>query len=415
MEKYQIKGGRRLSGKVDISCAKNAVLPLMAGALLTNEEVIIKNCPKIVDVYSMIKILRCIGVDAEFIGNDLRICADGLNSEVVPFTVAKELRSSVFMLGVLLAKNKRAEIPYPGGCEIGLRPIDMHVASLKSLGVVVEEDGGKIICDSSNMKSGDVYLDFPSVGATENLMLASVFTKSETTIKNCAKEPEVVDLMNFLNSMGAKVCGAGTDTIKIEGVKKLHGTVYKPIPDRIEAGTFLIATAITGGEVELSNVNPENISSLIHKLCDNTCKISLNNDIIYIKCGKSKKSFTIDTNPYPGFPTDLQAQMTALATVCKGTSVITENVFEMRFKFAKELIKMGANIKLYGRTAIIKGVKRLFGTTITAPDLRGGAALVLGGLVAEGTTIINGVRHIERGYDGFENKLLSLGADIKKI
>ena len=415
MEKYQIKGGRRLSGKVQISCAKNAVLPLMAGALLTDEEVIIKNCPKIVDVFSMIKILHCLGVKVDFIDNDIRICASGLNSTEVPFSVAKELRSSIFMLGVLLARNRHAEIPYPGGCEIGLRPIDMHVSSLKTLGVVIEEDGGKISCDASNIKSGIVYLDFPSVGATENLMLASVFTKGETVIKNCAKEPEIVDLMNFLNSMGAKVSGAGTDVIRIEGVKKLHGTVYKPIPDRIEAGTFLIATAITGGEVEISNVNPENISSLIHKLCNNTCKISLNNDIIYIKYGRSRKSFTIDTNPYPGFPTDLQAQMTALATVSKGTSVITENVFEMRFKFAKELIKMGADIKLCGRTAIVKGVKKLFGTTITAPDLRGGAALVLGGLVAEGTTIVNNVRHIERGYDGFENKLANLGVDIKKI
>jgi len=363
-------------------------------------------------VYSMIKILRCIGVDAEFIGNDLRICADGLNSEVVPFSVAKELRSSVFMLGVLLAKNKRAEIPYPGGCEIGLRPIDMHVASLKSLGVVIEEDGGKITCDASNMKSGVVYLDFPSVGATENLMLASVFTKGETIIKNCAKEPEIVDLMNFLNGMGAKVSGAGTDTIKIDGVKRLHGTIYKPIPDRIEAGTFIIATAITGGEVEIFNVNPENISSLIHKLCNNTCKISLNNDIIYLKCGRVRKAFTIETNPYPGFPTDLQSQMTALASISKGTSFITENVFEMRFKYAQEMVKMGADVKLYGRTAIVKGVKGLHGATVCAPDLRGGAALILCALVAEGKTVIEDIKFIERGYAEIDKKFQALGVNL---
>lgn len=415
MEKYVINGGRRLDGKVRVSSAKNSVLPLIAASILTNEQVVIKDCPEIIDVFNMIKIVESLGAKTNFEQGNLIINPVNVNGYVVPKSLSKELRSSVFMLGSLIAKFRKAEISYPGGCEIGLRPIDIHISSLKLLGVAVSEDGETILCDACGMKAGEVYLDFPSVGATENLILASVFVKGETIIKNAAKEPEIVDLANFLNGMGAKITGAGTDTVAITGVKKLHGTVYKPIPDRIEAGTIVIATAMTCGEVEISGVNSENISSLIYKLCNNTCKISLNNDIIYIKGRKSRKCFTVETNPYPGFPTDLQAQMTTLAAVSKGTSLITENVFEMRFKFVKELIKMGADIKLCGRTAIVKGVKRLHGATVTAPDLRGGAALVLAGLNAEGLTEINEIKHIERGYAFLDAKLTSLGADIKKI
>ena len=415
MDKYLIKGGKKLSGKVRVSSAKNSVLPLIAGSILTDEKVVIKECPKILDVLNMIKIIESIGAKTQFDGEDLIIDASGVNNYIVKQALAKELRSSVFMLGSLISRFRRAEIYYPGGCEIGLRPIDIHISSLRLLGVLIDEDGCAVRCDANLMKAGEVYLDFPSVGATENLILASVFVKGETVIRNAAKEPEIIDLIRFLNGMGAKITGGGTDIVKISGVKKLHGTVYKPLSDRIETGTLLVAVAISGGEVEISNINPENISSLIYKLCNNTCKISLNNDIIYIKGGKVRKCFSVETNPYPGFPTDMQAQMTALATVSKGTSLITENVFEMRFKFVKELIKMGADIKLCGRTAIVKGVKRLHGAVVRAHDLRGGAALVLAGLNAEGETVVEDTRHIERGYANFDAKLLSLGADIKKI
>lgn len=414
MGKYVINGGNKLDGKIKIESAKNAVLPLLAGAILTDEEVVIKDCPKIKDVLSMINILKSLGVRAKFEDTDLIIKSDGIYDFEVPNDLTRELRSSVFMLGALLARMKHAVISYPGGCEIGLRPIDIHISGLKKLGVNVMDLCGEIVCSAEKIKEGEVYLDFPSVGATENLILASVFVDGEVVIRNAAKEPEIVDLIKFLISMGAKIYGAGSDTITIAGVKKLHGTTYKPMPDRIEAGTYLIATAICGGKVELSNVKAENILSLIHKLRNNTCKIKINNDIIYIKSGKVNKALNIETRPYPGFPTDLQAQITALATVSEGTSLITENIFEMRFKYVRELIKMGADVSIRDKTAIVKGVKGLCGASVKAEDLRGGAALVLAGLSAEGKTIVNDIHHIERGYLYLDKKLTLLGAEIKK-
>lgn len=284
---------------------------------------------------------------------------------------------------------------------------------MKKLGVRVIETGGEINCAADKIRGAEIYLDFPSVGATENLILASVFCDGETVIRNAAREPEIADLVKFLNGMGAKIHGGGTATVKITGVKSLSGTTFKPMGDRIEAGTYLIAAAITGGEIELSNCNSENILSLTHKLCNNTCKISVKNDILYYNGKGIRLPFYIDTGPYPGFPTDLQSQMMALATVSSGTSSITENVFEMRFKHVADLKKMGADIRVVGRTAIVNGVKRLRSASVTAEDLRGGAALVLAALNAEGQTEVNGIRHIERGYFDMVGKISALGGDIK--
>ncbi|MBQ8427395.1 MAG: UDP-N-acetylglucosamine 1-carboxyvinyltransferase [Clostridia bacterium] len=414
MEKYVINGGRSLSGKLKIESAKNAVLPILAASILTDEEVVIMSCPKIKDVLNMIKILNHLGVKTEFCQDNLVIDSSGLNSYTLPLSLTGELRSSVFMMGSLLSRVRKARLSYPGGCDIGLRPLDIHINALTDLGVSVTEVCGQLICTADKIRGREIYLDYPSVGATENAMLTAVLAEGKTEIHNPAKEPEIIDLMNFLNSMGAKVFGAGTSTIFIEGVKRLHGTCYKPISDRIECGTYLIATAITGGEIELYNCNAKNISSLIHKLCDNTCKITVKNDIIHLKGGSVRKSFSLETGPYPSFPTDLQSQTMSLATVSEGTSVITETVFETRYNHVPELIKMGASITVKNSTAIINGVKNLHGACVTAKDLRGGASLVLAGLNAEGKTVVSDVRHIERGYLNFDEKLRALGADIKR-
>ena len=415
MTKYIIKGGKKLEGKIEAESAKNAVLPLLAAACLTDEEVIIKNCPPILDVVSMINILKELGVKVRYEGKNLVVNAASMHSFSIPYSLSKELRSSVFMLGALVSRFKSAEASYPGGCDIGLRPIDLHLAGLKQMGVRVGEFGGEIVCKADKLTGGDIYFDFPSVGATENIILAAVLAEGRTVIHNAAKEPEVEDLQNFINSMGGKVAGAGSSVITVDGVKKLHGTEYKPLFDRIEAGTYLVAAAATGGSVEISNCNPEKISALLHKLCDNTCKITLNNDIIYLKSGSIRKSFNIETLPYPGFPTDMQAQMVALAAVSSGISVIRENIFETRFRHVRELNRMGANIVVKDRVAIVSGVKELSGAKVTAHDLRGGAALVVAGLNARGVTIIEDVRHVERGYYKPEEKFRALGADFEKI
>lgn len=415
MEKYVINGGKKLSGSVKIESAKNSVLPLLAASVLTDEQVIIKDCPKIEDVVSMIKILNSLGVKTRFEEQNLIIDASNITSFSINEKLSKGLRSSIFMMGALLSRAKKARLYFPGGCDIGLRPIDLHLSALKELGVSVTEMNGEILCEADSVSGREVYLDYPSVGATENVMLTAVTAHGKTEIHNPAKEPEIIDLMKFLNSMGAKIYGAGTSTILIEGVKKLHGTEFKPMSDRIEAGTLLIAGAITGGEVQLTNCQAKNISSLLHKLCNNTCKISVKDDIIYMKSGALRKSFSFSTGPYPFFPTDLQAQTMALLAVSEGVSVVTENVFEMRYKHVAELIKMGADLSVKGRTAIINGVKALNGATVTVHDLRGGAALVLAGLNAGGQTIVEDIKHIKRGYLDFDRKLCALGADIKII
>ncbi len=412
MGKYLINGGRKLSGKIRAESAKNSVLPILAASILTSEQVVILDCPMISDVVNMISILRSIGVKITRSANNLIVDSSCINDFSLSQNLSGELRSSIYMMGALVSRVKKAKLYYPGGCDIGLRPIDIHISALKSLGVSIEELGGEIVCTAGRLKGADIYLDFPSVGATENAILAAVKAEGKTEIHNAAKEPEIIDLMNFINSMGGKVFGAGTSTILVEGVKNLSGTTFRPSFDRIEAGTYLLAAAITGGEIEISNCNIKNISSLVHKLCDNTCKVRVKDDIIYLKSGQVGKSFNLETGPYPCFPTDLQAPMTALACVSEGISVITENVFEMRYKHVPELIKMGADISVKGRTAIVRGVKGLNGASVRCRDLRGGASLVLAGLAARNCTEILDVYHVERGYFNLEEKLRMIGADV---
>jgi UDP-N-acetylglucosamine 1-carboxyvinyltransferase len=412
---FVIHGGRALSGKVKSQRAKNAILPIMAGAILCDGETIIEDCPKITDVLSMIKILQKIGCRVRFEEDNLVINSSNLTYSVLDNELTKELRSSVFILGSMLSRLKRAEVAFPGGCDIGLRPIDLHINAFKELGVKVDTTACGMYCQVDKIKGKEIYLDFPSVGATENIMLISAISDGVTVIHNPAKEPEILDLMNFLNKAGAKITGAGRDKITIEGVKKLRGISYKPISDRIEAGTLLIAGAITGGEIEISGVNAENIAPLLNKLLNNTCNIRVKNDIIYLKSGFKKKAFFIDTRPHPGFPTDLQAQMLALACVSDGVSVIRENIFETRFKHVQELIKLGANVVVKDKVALVTGVEKLIGAPVYAHDLRGGASLVLAGLSAYGKTTVYDIKHVERGYYRFEEKLKSLGGDIEKI
>ncbi|MDE6758327.1 MAG: UDP-N-acetylglucosamine 1-carboxyvinyltransferase [Clostridia bacterium] len=415
MKEYIINGGRMLEGTVDIRGAKNSILPLLAGSILTDEIIVLHDCPHISDVDSMINILEGLGSKIIRKDRDIIVDSSGVCNSQIPSSLAKELRSSIFLLGSLLSRLKKAKVAYPGGCDIGLRPIDIHIAGLRELNIDIQEQGGFIICNSQNAKSADVVLDLPSVGATENLMMSSVFIKGKTVIRNCAKEPEIVDLQKFLNAMGAKIRGAGTSVIVVEGVDKLHGVEYTPIPDRIVAGTYLIATAMCGGNVELRNVNSEHISSLISKLSKTTCKVYVKNDRIIIKSkGRQKSLDCIETMYYPGFPTDLQSQIMAMQTVSRGTSVIVENIFETRFKTASELKKLGADITIKGRVAVVKGVKQLVGSEVIATDLRGGASLVLAGLVADGETIVKDIHHIDRGYEDMSLDLSALGANIRR-
>ncbi len=415
MKEYIINGGRMLDGSLDIRGAKNSILPLLAGSILTDEIVVLHDCPYISDVDSMIKILE--GLGSKIIRNDRDLIIDnsGVCNSEIPNSLAKELRSSIFLLGSLLSRHKKAKVAYPGGCDIGLRPIDIHIAGLRELNIEIQEQGGFINCNSQNARCADVVLDLPSVGATENLMMSGVFIKGRTVIRNCAKEPEIVDLQRFLNAMGAKIRGAGSSVIVVEGVDKLHGVEYTPIPDRIVAGTYLIATAMCGGNVELRNVNCEHISSLISKLSKTTCKVSLKNDRILIKSkGRQKSLDCIETMYYPGFPTDLQSQIMAMQTVSRGTSVIVENIFETRFKTASELKKLGADITVKGRVAVVRGVKELIGSEVVATDLRGGASLVLAGLVARGETVVKDIHHIDRGYEDLSTELSALGAYVRR-
>ncbi len=415
MEKYIIEGGRPLFGEVEIQSAKNAVLPLLAAAVLTDERVVIHKCPRIADVLNMVGILGELGCNTKFDGNDLVIdSADAANHEI-PSSLAKELRSSVFMLGSVVSRFGRARIAYPGGCDIGLRPIDLHLNGLRRLGVCVSEGGGYIDCSCGKIEGAEVVLDFPSVGATENIILAAAKAKGTTLIRNAAKEPEIVDLQNFINRMGGKIRGAGTATVRIDGVRKLSGTEYTPVSDRIEAGTFLIASAMCGGEIAIKNADADNISSLLHKLCEISCKISTKDDKIYIRSGRRLSPKLVETSPYPGFPTDLQAPMTALACVCDGSTVIVENLFETRFKHVPELIRMGADVTVRGRSAFVRGVGSLKGADVVAGDLRGGAALTLAAISAEGLSTVTDLSHIDRGYSDFEYKLRGLGARIRRV
>lgn len=416
MGKFIINGGNKLYGEVQIQSAKNAVLPLFAAALLTEEEIIIKNVPELIDVDNMIKIICNIGAVVKKEEHTVSIKAQDITSHNIPNSLAKELRSSIFLLGAVLSRKKHAKVAFPGGCDIGMRPIDIHIKGLRDLNVKIEEKAGYIFCDATKLICGEISLDYPSVGATENVMLAAVMANGRTIIHNAACEPEIVDLQNFLNKMGAKIYGAGSSVVVIEGVKKLHGITYEAMPDRIVAGTYLLATAICGGEVLLKNAKMEDIRSLCAKLSKSSCHIEHFNDNILIKAETRPTSVvSVTTQPYPGFPTDLQAPMMTLQSVSEGICVITENIFENRFRHVSELRKMGADIMINNRTAVIKGVPRLTAAEVNAQDLRGGAALVLAGLNAKGTTIINDIYHIDRGYQSIEKVFTKLGADIIRV
>lgn len=416
MSKFLIHGGKTLNGKVAIKSAKNAVLPILSASVLCKDRVVLHSIPKLADIDNMCKILESIGCLVQWKGDTLIVDSSNLNSSILPVELTSQLRASFFMLGSLLSTTKKAKISYPGGCNIGNRPIDIHLQGLKSLGAEIEENHGFIICDGSKMHSGTFYLRFPSVGATENLMMSAVFLKGETIIQNCAKEPEIVDLQNFLNKMGAKISGAGSCEIKIKGVKKLHGIDYTPIGDRIVAGTYIIATLMCGGNVELTNINPNYTKSLIDLFNSNDCHITYKNDKIKVVATKRLKSIPfVETNPYPFFPTDMQPQLMALECVSNGSSVIMENMFETRFKHIPQLIKMGADISTKNNIAIITGKENLSGAEVEATDLRAGACLVLAGLKASGYTTITNIHHIDRGYESIEKDLSLLGADIKRI
>lgn len=413
MGTYTISGEKRLNGEICVGGAKNAVLPIMAACLLCEEEIVLENCPRLLDVDNTISLMKSMGCKLEADKDRIRINAGTLKSCELPKEYSKKMRSSIFMLGSLVSRMKKATAYFPGGCEIGLRPIDLHLKGLSQMGIEISEEGGKIICDGKDMTSADVVLDYPSVGATENVLMAAVLMKGETVIHNSAREPEIVDLQNFLNTMGADISGAGTGQIVIKGVKKLHGGSYRIMGDRIVAGTFLTAAAATGGDVTVSGVNPSCLQSVIVKLEECGSTIKTYEDAIRLTVKRQLTEISsIVTAPYPGFPTDMQAQMFALCCVCKGTSIIMENVFENRFKHGAELTKMGANVIIKDRMAIIRGVKQLNGAAVDAMDLRGGAALVIAGLNAKGITTVNNTHHIHRGYEGFADKLRCLGADI---
>ena len=415
MTKLIINGGKKLEGVLEVDSSKNAILPIIASTLLTKEKVVLYKVPDISDVDKMLEIIMSLGGKVERDGSVVEIDNSNIKSLEIPSVLTSAIRSSIFILGPMLAMYKKAKIAYPGGCDIGSRPIGLHLFGLRELGVKVVEEYGAINCDGSSMQSKLIHLDFPSVGATENLIMASVFLKGVTIINNVAKEPEIVDLVNFINKMGGEIYGAGTSTIRIVGVKRLKGAEYTPIGDRIIAGTYMIAGAITRGSIELTNVNYEHLLSLINKLRKSGCQVDFFGGKIKVENLTRPKCCSFETLGFPGFPTDLQPQLGVLCSIARGTSIITENLFETRFRHFSELAKMGARVECKGRMAIVKGVPKLYGTEVEAFDLRGGASMVLAGLVAIGTTEIKNIGYIERGYSSIEGQLQSLGADIKKV
>lgn len=414
--KFIITGGKRLEGSVKISGAKNSALSIMAATLLTKDVCILRNIPHLTDVDTMIAVIRKLGIKVEWKeDNTLYIDSDYFNNYEAPYELVKKMRASILVMGPLLARLHKAKISLPGGCAIGARPVDFHIKGFETLGAQVEVEKGYIKAEVNKLRGGDIYLERPSLGATENIMMAASLSEGVTKIENAAKDPEVVELGNFLIKMGAKIEGLGTDLIKINGVKKLNGVDYNIIPDRIEAGTYMIAAAITSGDILIEKIDPLLLKPLIVKLEEAGVKIKQEKDLIEVIGPNSINAVDIKTLPYPGFPTDIQPQFMALSCVAKGTSVITETVFENRFAHTGDLIRMGADIKVEGRSAIIKGVKKLSAAPVMASDLRGGAALILAGLVADGTTELSRIYHLDRGYVNLEKKLTALGADIHRV
>lgn len=411
MDRFIVTGEVQLKGTVRIGGAKNAALPIMAAAVLCPGTSVIHDVPDLSDIKAMQKILVLLGAKVTREGTTLIIDTKALNPVAIPEYLMREMRASVFLMGSLLGRFKEVSLSYPGGCAIGPRPIDLHIKALKKLGAVVEESHGLISVKAAQLRGGEVMFDFPSVGATENAIMAAALAEGLTIIRNAAREPEIIDLQNFLNKMGAKISGAGTDTIRIRGVKLLFPAEHTVMPDRIEAGTFLLAGAITGGDVTVENISTETLFALLDKLSGLGAGLVLGNDFIRIRA-KELCGADIKTLPFPGFPTDLQAPMLSLLTIAKGCSMITETIFENRFQHVDQLVRMGANIRVEGRSAVIRGVASLTGAEVEAFDLRAGGALVLAALAARGVSEIKSIHHIDRGYEKLEEKLQSLGAKI---
>jgi len=416
MEQYIIKGGNPLVGEVEIGGAKNAALGILAAAIMTDETVIVDNLPDVQDVNVLLEAISVIGARVDRIGvHKVAINGSTIGEVSVDYEFIKKIRASYYLLGSLLGKYKRAEVPLPGGCNIGSRPIDLHLKGFKALGAKVRIINGTIVAEADALIGKHIFLDTVSVGATINIMMASAMAEGRTTIENCAREPHVVDIANFLNSMGANIKGAGTDVIRIRGVEKLHKTEYSIIPDQIEAGTFMFAAAATKGDVMVKNVIPKNLEATTAKLVEIGCEVEEFDDAVRVVAAKRLENTKIKTLPYPGYPTDMQPQIGVTLALARGTSIVTESIFENRFKYVDELSRMGAEIKVEGNTAIITGVDKFTGARISAPDLRAGAALVIAGLAAEGVTIIDDIVYIQRGYEFFSEKLSGLGAEIEKV
>ena len=416
MEQYVITGGKPLRGVVEIYGAKNAALALIPAAILTEEPVIISNLPDVSDINVMLEAVAQLGAKVERLNrHKVRITGAGVHSHQINDDYISKIRASYYLLGALLGRFHEAEVAMPGGCVIGARPIDQHIKGFEALGAKVKISEGNIYAKAEQLKGNHIYFDVVSVGATINIMLAAVMAEGNTIIENPAKEPHVVDLANMLNSMGARIRGAGTDVIRIKGVPKLHKTEYMVIPDQIEAGTFMFAAAITKGEITVANVIPKHLESITAKLVDIGCEVEEYDEAVIVRGCERLSATQVKTLPYPGFPTDMQPQISVALALASGISTVTESIFENRFKYVTELARMGAKIKVENNTAIISGVKGLSGAKLNAPDLRAGAALVLAALSAEGTSTINDINYIQRGYEAFDEKLRALGGDIRKV
>ena len=416
MEQYAIKGGNPLVGEVEIGGAKNAALPIIAAALMSEETVHIDNLPDVRDTNVLLEAMQSIGVMIKREDRHrVTIYPSRINNLVVDGEGGRRIRASYYFIGALLARYKKAEVALPGGCDIGCRAIDQHIKGFRALGADVNIEYGLIKAEAERLKGSHIYMDVVSVGATINIMMVAALAEGQTIIENAAKEPHVVDLANFLNSMGANIKGAGTDVIRIKGVSHLHGTDYAIIPDQIEAGTFMFAAAVTKGDVTVKNVIPKHLESITAKLLEIGCEIEESDDAVRVVAAKPLRHTQVKTLPYPGFPTDMQPQITVALALSQGTSIVTESIFENRFKYVDELTRMGANIKVEGNTAIVDGVSKYTGAKISAPDLRAGAALVLAALAADGYSVVEDIHYIQRGYEDFHLKLQSLGAQIDKV
>ena len=416
MEQYIIKGGNPLVGEVEIGGAKNAALPILAASIMTDETVLIDNLPDVNDINVLLDALSGIGATVQRVDrHTVRINGAGVRDVDIEYEQIKKIRASYYFLGALLGKCKKATVALPGGCVIGSRPIDQHLKGFRALGVDIDIEQGKIVAEAEALIGKHIYFDVVSVGATINVMMAAAMAEGTTILENVAKEPHVVDVANFLNSMGANIKGAGTNVIKIKGVERLHKTEYSIIPDQIEAGTFMFAAAATKGDVVVTNVIPKHLEATVAKLLDIGCEVEEYDDAVRVVATKRLQSTHVKTQVYPGYPTDMQPQIGVVLTLCEGTSMITESIFENRFKYLDELARMGANVRVEGNTAIIEGVEKLSPARVSAPDLRAGAALVIAGLATEGITIVDDIVYIQRGYERFEEKLRGLGGIIEKV